>query len=351
MGGFPAVRRCVQDNFILVTQKRIYQYVMVALLIAGSAILLMSCRNKNAESDINLQELITQQSEDLTIISSKNGVLSYRFWTPLLERYELAREPYMEFRKGIKIETYNDSTKQIESTLTANYAIFLEKQELWEAKGNVVGTNAKGQKLETQQLFWNQKTKRIYSNVDSKVTQGSDVIVGTGFESDETFSDFTFRRPQGRVEVDVEPRDSTKNAANTTPGGGSRGRSFMQESRAKTSGKQSVGSQPSPVLPPRQNRIEESPVAGNENKNTSAGNKSQAADSGHESGIRQKPSITPDSQSGSAKQNGQKENEADKPTPREAVQKSRGEDVDTIPPKPRTGGLTPRTPDDTLTKR
>ena len=178
----------------------------------------MSCRGKSADSEVNLQELITQQSEDLTILSSKNGVLSYRFWTPLLERYELAREPYMEFRKGIKIETYNDSTRQVESTLTANYAIFLENQELWEAKGNVVGTNAKGQKLETQQLFWNQKTKRIYSNVDSKVTQGSDVIIGVGFESDETFSDFTFRRPQGRVEVDVEPRDSTKNGSASSAG-------------------------------------------------------------------------------------------------------------------------------------
>ena len=83
--------------------------------------------------------------------------------------------------------------------------IFLENQQLWEAKGNVVATNAQGQKLETEQLFWNQKSKRIYSNVDSKVTQKDGVILGEGFESDEQFQDFIFRRPKGKVAVDSGP--------------------------------------------------------------------------------------------------------------------------------------------------
>ena len=183
----------------------------VALLLAGSAILLMSCRSTTPKpSHEQLQDIITQQSDSLTIVYSQRGHLSYRFTTPLLERYELAREPYMEFRKGVEIQTYNDSTHQIESTLTANYAIYLEKQQLWEAKGSVVATNAEGRKLETEQLFWNQKTKRVYSNVDSKVTQGRDVIIGEGFEADEQFEDYTIRRPKGRVSVDVSPNDSTR---------------------------------------------------------------------------------------------------------------------------------------------
>ena len=56
---------------------------------------------------------MTQQSEDLTVILSRNGNLTYRFTTPLLERYEYALEPYTEFRKGIHIETYNDSTHHV----------------------------------------------------------------------------------------------------------------------------------------------------------------------------------------------------------------------------------------------
>ena len=171
----------------------------VALLFLAGAILLFGCKGKKSAKEEDVQNMMTQQSENLRLVYSQNGNLSYRFETPLLERYELAREPYMEFRKGVKVETYNDTTHLVESTLTANYAIFLENQQLWEAKGNVVATNAQGQKLETEQLFWNQKSKRIYSNVDSKVTQKDGVILGEGFESDEQFQDFIFRRPKGKV--------------------------------------------------------------------------------------------------------------------------------------------------------
>ena len=179
--------------------------------------MLISCERKSGGAEEDPETLMTQQSDSLTIIASENGRKSYRFFTPLMERYELAREPYMEFRKGVDVVTYADSTGMVESTLVADYAIFFENQKLWEAKGNVVATNAKGQILETQQLFWNQKTHKIYSNVDSKVTQGTDVIVGVGFESDEDFEDFTFRRPKGKVTVDTEPTRGADSTAVESP--------------------------------------------------------------------------------------------------------------------------------------
>lgn len=155
---------------------------------------------------------MTQEAFNLVRIESENGKLGNRFETPLMEVYEYAREPYREFRKGIDITTYSAETGEVESTLVADYAIEFMNQQLWEAKGNVVATNAKGHVLETQQLFWNQRTGRIYSNIDTKITQGSDVIIGVGFESDEQFRDWEFRRPRGTVDVDVE--------ATKTPGAG-----------------------------------------------------------------------------------------------------------------------------------
>ena len=93
--------------------------------------------------------------------------------------------------------------------LTANYAIYYENRKLWEAKGNVVVVKSDGKNLYTQQLFWNQQTKKIYSNVDSKIVQndGRDVFIGEGFESDEEFKDWRFRRMKGRMEVEVKPAE------------------------------------------------------------------------------------------------------------------------------------------------
>lgn len=196
---------------------------MVALLLAGSATLLYSCADSDGgDTTASDETLMTEFSENLSIVMSRNGQRSYYFTTPLVEGYSLAREPYREFRKGVKIITYkDDSLTTVDAVLTANYAIYYEKRELWEAKGNVVAEKSDGKTLYTQQLFWNQRTKKIYSNVDSKIVQsgGRDVFIGEGFESDEEFKDWRFRRMKGRMEVDVTPTEQADSTA--TAGGAS----------------------------------------------------------------------------------------------------------------------------------
>ena len=186
----------------------IARYAMVALSVMGSAILLISCEREEAQDAAASEETMrTEYSENLSIVESKNGRRSYHFVTPLVEGYSLAREPYREFRKGVKITTYkDDSLSTVDAVLTANYAIYYENRKLWEAKGNVVVVKSDGKNLYTQQLFWNQQTKKIYSNVDSKIVQndGRDVFIGEGFESDEEFKDWRFRRMKGRMEVEMK---------------------------------------------------------------------------------------------------------------------------------------------------
>lgn len=186
----------------------IARYVMVALSVVGSAILLFSCeREEEPESESRIEMMMTEYSENLSVVMSQNGRRSYHFKTPLLEGYSLAREPYREFPKGVKMTTYkNDSLSSVDAVLTANYAIHYETRDLWEARGNVVVEKSDGKRLYTQQLFWNARTKKIYSNVDSKIVQnnGRDVFIGEGFESDEEFKDWRFRRMKGRMEVEMK---------------------------------------------------------------------------------------------------------------------------------------------------
>ena len=154
--------------------RSIQRYAQVALLIAGSAILLYSCDKESVAEEPNDEALMTEYSEHLTMTNTENGRKSYVFTAPLVEGYSLAKEPYQEFRKGVDIVTYQkDSTGAVDATLTANYAIHYGNRKLWEAKGNVVVKKSNGQELYTQQLFWNEKTRRIWSNVDSKIVEES----------------------------------------------------------------------------------------------------------------------------------------------------------------------------------
>ncbi len=183
----------------------------IALLIVGSAIALNSCDGEAEVDDRSDETLMTEASENLTVLMSENGRKSYHFTTPLVEGYGLAKEPYREFRKGVNIITYQtDSLTKKDATLTSNYAIYYEKRKLWEAKGNVVVVKEDGKTLYTQQLFWNSTTKKIYSNVDTKIVEtNGDVYFGEGFESDESFNQWQFRRMKGRMTVDITPTDST----------------------------------------------------------------------------------------------------------------------------------------------
>ena len=183
----------------------LHRLAMVALLFMGSAILLFSCKSKQTTVEESLDAIKTEESENLTIIMSENGRKSYLFKTPLLEGYTLGRDPYREFRKGVSITTYqDDSLTTVNAVLVANYAIYYENRKLWEAKGDVVITKHDGTRLYTQQLFWNSITKRIYSNVDTKLVTDTDEVIGEGFESDEDMNEPRFRRWKGRMQVDTE---------------------------------------------------------------------------------------------------------------------------------------------------
>ncbi|MEG1672207.1 MAG: LPS export ABC transporter periplasmic protein LptC [Alistipes sp.] len=182
----------------------------MALLLVGSATLLFSCKEELNEDTVAQDEaMMTEYSENLTVVKSQNGRKSYDFTTPLLEGYTLAKDPYREFRKGVKILTYKEDSlavAQVDVSLVANYAIYYIKRDLWEAKGNVVVNSANGRILYTQQLFWNAKTRRIYSNVDSKIVEneGRNVSYGAGFESDEAMSDWRFRYMTSRMELEMK---------------------------------------------------------------------------------------------------------------------------------------------------
>lgn len=184
----------------------------MALLILGSA-LLFSCKEEKRVVDESLDAIMTEKSNNLTIIVSENGRKSYKFTTPLLEGYMLGRDPYREFRKGVKITTYqDDSLTTSNATLESNYAIYYEKRKLWEAKGDVRIIKHDGTKVFTQQLFWNSTTKRIYSNVDTKIVTADDTHYTEGFESDEELVEFNFRHWKGKVMMKEEAMDGSSDS-------------------------------------------------------------------------------------------------------------------------------------------
>ncbi len=147
---------------------------------------------------------------DLEITYTDSGRLKGKIITPEANDYSSNSEPYTEFPKGIKVIFYN-SAGYPESYIQANYAILHKNEQLWEARGQVVAENqAKGDKLETEQIFWDQKTKRIYTQKYSTITNKDGVFYGeNGFEALEDLSRWWMRGYKGKVNVPDNPPEET----------------------------------------------------------------------------------------------------------------------------------------------
>ena len=186
----------------------------------GGAILLISCEQSQPTlSDNQKETLMTEKARDLTVVESENGLRAYRVNTSLLEGYSIAKEPYREFREGVFLETFKkDTASTKEMTLTANYAINFINRDLWEVKGNVVVTLSDNTTLYTQQLFWDRRADKIYSNVDTKIVNKDGAQYGEGFESPASPPYlWRFRRYTGALSVDVTPTSGADSTHRSNP--------------------------------------------------------------------------------------------------------------------------------------
>lgn len=163
----------------------------------------------SCQSDLETIEEVTRQDEgpveslfDVELVYSDRGHLRMILRTPQMDRFE-ADEAIMELPQGLEVVFY-DTLRRETSSMTAKYAIHYEDEELIEARDDVVVINEAGERLNTEELIWNQKEETIRSDKFVKVTTEDEVTYGTGFEADEQFDQWRILRPHGTFRVDTE---------------------------------------------------------------------------------------------------------------------------------------------------
>jgi hypothetical protein len=179
----------------------------------------MGCGPGTKPTEINDEKIISRTVRNMEVLWSNNGNRDRMMRAPLMEEHAFAPDAFEEFMEGMEVTGY-DSLGRPSSLVVADYALHWVERDLWELNGNVMVEGEEGQKLYTQQLRWDRKIGKIYSNVDSRVEEGGDVLYGVGFEADDNFERWTFLGMTGTVGVDVEPvSDSTSmvQGASETP--------------------------------------------------------------------------------------------------------------------------------------
>jgi LPS export ABC transporter protein LptC len=120
--------------------------------------------------------------------------------TPLMIRFPERKNPYSEMPKGLSAQFYNDQGEP-NSRLSANYGINFEQQKLIQLRDSVRVYNTMGEELKSEELYWDQVRKKIYTNTYVVIKRAGDTIRGDGFESNENFTKYRITKPHGRVKL------------------------------------------------------------------------------------------------------------------------------------------------------
>lgn len=148
-------------------------------------------RKPSIEEALNVQSLLSQ-----------NGNLRARLVAPYMIRYTLDTT-YVEFPKTLHVNFY-DSLGRVESQLDALYGKYLETRSRVYLRDSVVVFNVKGDTLWSPDLWWDQNTKKFYTDSLVRIHRKDQRIIGgRGMEATQDLNDVTIYHIQSPSYITV----------------------------------------------------------------------------------------------------------------------------------------------------
>jgi len=180
---------------------KVLQSVAVILITAT----LYSCSNSLEEiARLNQPDTIpVMYARDVKISESESGRLKYTLTAPLLNQYDEQGGSVLKFPEGFRVVFYDSlNPSAIRTEITADYGVNNEGRRIMEASRNVVIINyLKDEKLNTEYLVWDQNTKKVSSDKMVTITTKDKILYGEGMVSDETFYNWTIKKPRGEMYI------------------------------------------------------------------------------------------------------------------------------------------------------
>ena len=162
-----------------------------------------SCKNDLEEIDrvINREMIAVETAKEVEMLYSDSAMIKVRVEGPVMLRHLDKENPRQEFTDGVKVVFFTYGQK-IESTLTAKYALRLEKKNKIIVRDSVVWESNKGEKLETEELIWEERREKVYTNRFVTITKPDEIIYGYGFEAKQDFSTWTINAVEGMLKTE-----------------------------------------------------------------------------------------------------------------------------------------------------
>jgi lipopolysaccharide export system protein LptC len=178
---------------------------LVGILVVVSV---FACRNdldRVAAVDVPVEapDRVTSNAEYLY---SDSGRVTNRLRAGRIEEYMNKEEPRTEIVDGLELLFYGGHGEE-GSLLTARRGRIWPGEGRMQVNERVVFTNARGERLETEELIWEQDSDRVHTDRPVKITRQGDILYGQGLDAAEDFSHYTIRNVIGSFEL---PQDTLR---------------------------------------------------------------------------------------------------------------------------------------------
>ncbi len=183
-----------------------FSYHQVSKQISAILILALIHASCQPESDKNHQvftqdDTAVEIARDVEILYSDSAFVRVRVTGPVLHNHSERDDPRQEFPEGVKIE-FLETDLSVKSTITALHATRYQEKGKIIARDSVIMLTNKQEKLETEELIWNERTAKVTTEKFVKVTKPGEIIYGFGLEAEQDFSYWKILVPKGRIKVD-----------------------------------------------------------------------------------------------------------------------------------------------------
>lgn len=176
----------------------------------GCLIAFMREKENLAEAVGKGDSIPDMRTTGVTTYISDSGMIRYKIITAEWLVYSRIDTPYWAFQKGIYLEKF-DTLFHIDASIKADTAFYYEPKKLWELRGNVHIRSQRGDKFDTQLMYWDQGKERIYSDRYIRIEQPDKILTGYGFESNQQMTEYQIFNNTGIFTVeDTAPADTVQ---------------------------------------------------------------------------------------------------------------------------------------------
>jgi LPS export ABC transporter protein LptC len=164
-----------------------------------SCFFIYGCENdEKILNELNKKIIMVDEVRNVQTIFSQQGALKAKLNAPLMLRYQ-ADTIYLEFPKTLHVDFF-DSTGKKESQLDALYGKYFESLSKVLLRDSVVVSNIKGDTLKCPELWWDQNTKKFYTDSVVRLkTVDKTIYGGKGMQADQDLSRWSIFQPTGIV--------------------------------------------------------------------------------------------------------------------------------------------------------